>query len=207
MEKNKKLIQWIVLPALFIVAILGWWFPILGFFVLGCMMAPLIVSAITKKRVWCGYYCPRGALSDQILKHITPKNRIVPKWMKSKILRTIIIVFMFSFVGYKVYSLWGDPLKIAGFFVLMLCVTTAIAFILAVFHYRGWCNICPMGTLSNVISSSDKKVEVDKDACVSCNLCQKACPVAIKPYEDEDHSECLTCYECVNACPKKAIKK
>lgn len=51
---------------------------------------------------------------------------------------------------------------------------------------------------------------VDEDNCISCGVCEKACPVkAINMDSDKaeiDNKKCIRCYCCHELCPEKAVK-
>lgn len=54
-----------------------------------------------------------------------------------------------------------------------------------------------------------KNIELDKDKCKPCGICEQFCPTgAITEEEDEvviDRDLCVGCGACVNVCPRKAI--
>ena len=53
---------WIIFAYL----ILGWFFPVLGWAALICMIGPVLTS-VWKGRFWCGNVCPRGNMYDRLL--------------------------------------------------------------------------------------------------------------------------------------------
>ncbi|MBS3778468.1 MAG: 4Fe-4S binding protein, partial [Candidatus Thermoplasmatota archaeon] len=65
---------------------------------------------------------------------------------------------------------------------------------------------CPAAVCTNLI-----KFEINKENCVKCGMCYKACPVdAItfkkKEYPKIDKDKCIKCKSCINACKFMAIE-
>jgi ferredoxin len=55
-----------------------------------------------------------------------------------------------------------------------------------------------------------KRIEVDRDACIDCGACYSLCPVdAISFRKDRavvfDVDKCVACGQCVDTCPTRAI--
>ena len=97
--------------------------------------------------------------------------------------------------------------------------------ILSIFHYRFWCvYLCPVGSLTGLISRlSVFKVKL-KDRCSLCKNCANICPVQAISYlscdaehqaQNEsylqtasnnqvvvDESECILCGRCIKGCPE-----
>lgn len=77
--------------------------------------------------------------------------------------------------------------------------------LLSVIFRNFWCRyLCPYGALLGVLALlSPSKIKRNKESCIDCNLCAKACPSFIKVdkvstvYSDE----CTTCLSCVDICP------
>jgi ferredoxin len=69
---------------------------------------------------------------------------------------------------------------------------------------RLFCNtICPVGTLLGLISKiSIFKIGINKESCISCNLCEKVCKSGcIDKKEKIIHFDrCVGCYNCFDAC-------
>ena len=86
------------------------------------------------------------------------------------------------------------------------CILIGIV-ILSVFFYRPFCKwFCPLGAfyaLFNRVSLFQMKV--DKNKCVSCGKCARACKMDVDVTKTPNHTECIRCGMCVRACPTKAV--
>lgn len=81
--------------------------------------------------------------------------------------------------------------------------------ILSMMIYRVFCKyLCPLGAFYAMLNRfSFYSLRVDKDKCVSCNACVRACKMNVKVYENPNDGECIRCGECVKACSFNAISK
>ncbi len=81
---------------------------------------------------------------------------------------------------------------------------------------RGWCWVCPLGVLSNLLHrigaglKVSSKIKHDPSKCVNCGKCQEVCPTwAIKNSENKitiDKHTCVVCKECVHSCKQAALQ-
>ncbi|PYG89943.1 4Fe-4S binding protein [Ruminiclostridium sufflavum DSM 19573] len=202
---------WIALIAFCIVGVI---YPVIGIAALVCMLAPSIV-AFFRGRMWCGNFCPRGSFNDNILFRLSRRKNI-PVFMKSNWFRNLFLIILMSAFAVQLTFAWGDAARIGGVFVRMILITTVITIILGIiFNQRTWCVFCPMGTMAYYVTKimsglKNKYVTFEKDKCVSCRLCTKACPVGIDVLSCKDKGSvtdhnCLKCNACVEKCPKKAL--
>ena len=92
----------------------------------------------------------------------------------------------------------------------MCLVTTAAALVLAVtFTSRGWCRICPVGTVAAQAGEGRHLLQV-ASSCRGCGACEKVCPmhldIAVHRHAGtQPHRDCLKCSTCVKICPSQAL--
>lgn len=85
---------------------------------------------------------------------------------------------------------------------LLLVVVAAIG------SKRPFCRlVCPIGAIYSLFNKvSLLRMEVVREQCKSCNLCQRVCPMNISAYEDPNQAECIRCFECVWNCKPTGLK-
>ena len=209
--KESRLIKQVIFGTLFLLLLVaGWFYSLIGYFIPLCMVAGIGMASI-KGRKWCDWYCPRGSFADSYMKKISPEKR-VPDWLRSLPVRIGVLAFLIGMLTFQIIHLWPDPYAIGRFFMILLTITTAVGIILTlIFQQRSWCYICPIGSMSNWVGKNRNQLNIDKDACVSCKLCGKTCPMQLSPYEMKEdkqmpfRGDCLKCGLCVAACPKDAL--
>lgn len=178
-----------------------------------CMIGPIIFAILGKGRFWCGNICPRGNFYDKIVSKISNKKS-TPKFLKSKIFRLVVILFMFYMFGIGIYSNFNSLKGIGMVFYRMIVVTSFIGIVLSiVYNKRIWCNFCPMGSIAAFISyfRKDRKKLYLQNTCVGCKVCEKSCPmnIDITSYKNDfiNDVDCIQCGVCINKCPKNAINQ
>jgi ferredoxin len=84
-------------------------------------------------------------------------------------------------------------------------VVIALLAMLSMLVQNFWCRyLCPYGALMGLASLlSPVKIRRDKDACIDCSKCAKACPagLAVDKLVQIRTVECTACMECVAVCP------
>lgn len=200
-------------------------FAVLGFFfIFGSLLGRFV----------CGWLCPFGLLQDLLYKipwfrkrKQLPFHNIL-KYGKYVVLIGLVIVgSSFLFTGFaKVPAfckflcpagtfmgalplLGTDEMlqsQIGGLFYWKLGVLIVLI-ILSVMVYRPFCQyLCPLGAIYGWFNRfSLVQIHWEKDACISCMACQKACPVNLKPEQISVSPECIKCGKCVDACPTKCL--
>lgn len=209
---KRRVVQLFLAPVFLVVLILGWQYPLLGYFIPLCMLLG-IGSGLWRGRKWCDWYCPRGSFYDALLSPLSPKRRI-PDIARRIPFRVAVLLLLFGIMTYNLIRRWPDAAAIGVAFVMLVSATTALGIVLAfIWHPRTWCMLCPVGTLINITGGRRRPVTIDSGLCVECKLCAKVCPVQIRPYSFKSSGiqvvadrDCLRCGLCAAACPKKALR-
>lgn len=208
-QRKRRMRQHLTWPGLFLVAVLGWFYPWLGFLLLGCM-AGAVGVALFKGRAWCDWMCPRGAFYDLFVAPLSLKKSI-PAALRSTPFRAFMLALIFAVIGGQWYLAWGNASAMGLSLVRVLTVTTVVGIVLGlIYHPRAWCHICPMGTLSCWLSGGKEPLFIGS-ACTACRLCARVCPMQLEPYTYREKgtvgdNDCVKCGTCVAACPHRALR-
>lgn len=188
----------------------GWFYPVIGYFIPVCMVLGLGL-ALWRGRYWCDWLCPRGSFNDAWLARISPQ-RPLPDWLRATPTRVAVIAILMTVLTVQLIRLWPDWWAIGGFFVLLLTITTAVDIVLGLtYQQRGWCQICPIGTMSSWLGRNRRPLYLQEEKCRDCGLCSRTCPMQLAPAlsTQEDYrqrrGDCLKCSLCVMHCPTAAL--
>ena len=79
---------------------------------------------------------------------------------------------------------------------------------LSILIYRPFCKyICPLGAIYSVFNPiAVFRYQVEKETCIGCGACAKACKMQVNPVESPNHPECIRCGACKRSCPVDAIR-
>lgn len=200
-------------------------FAVLGFFfVFGSLFGRFV----------CGWLCPFGLFQDLLHKiPIFKKRKQLPyhrvlKYGKYLVLFGLVIVgSSFLFTGFAKVpafckylcpsgTLMGAiPLfsvneqlqsQIGGLFYWKLGILIGLV-ILSMKIYRPFCQyLCPLGAIYGWFNRfSLVQIRWEKENCISCGACQKACPVNLAPEQISISPECIKCGQCIKACPAECL--
>ena len=200
-------------------------FAILGFF--------FVFGSIFGRTV-CGWLCPFGLVQDLLHKiPLFRKRKQLPyhsilKYGKYLVLFGLVVIgSAFLFAGFAKVpafckficpsgTLMGAlPLlgmdeqlrsQIGGLFYWKLGILVAFI-LLSVKVYRPFCQyLCPLGAIYGWFNRfSLVQIQWEKDSCISCMACQKACPVNLSPEKISVSAECIKCGRCVEVCSEKCL--
>lgn len=202
-------LYWILL----IYLLAGYFYPVIGFLALICMVAP-VAFAVRRGRWWCGNGCPRGNFYDRVLSKYSP-HRPIPRFVRTRGFRIFMVMFIFTMFGVQMYRAWGDWDAMGRVFWTIILITTIVGITLSfIYAPRTWCSFCPMGTLSSWVTprrgklpQGYRRIIVGERCTTRCKLCSAVCPMQLKPYEsrgDADgllHPDCIKCGRCTGGCP------
>lgn len=194
------------------------------FFVVGSLMGRFV----------CGWLCPFGLVQDLLHKiPVFKKRKRLPFHDILKNGKYLVLVFLagagslFLFGGYAKVpafckylcpsgTLFGAlPLlganaslrsQAGGLFFWKLGILLFII-ALSIKVYRPFCQyLCPLGAVYGWFNRfSLVQIRWEREQCVSCKACEKACPAALSVSEISRSPECIRCGRCVEACPKKCL--
>jgi polyferredoxin len=184
------------------------------------LLGATVVIAVVFRRSFCGNVCAFGALQEllgRLGRKLFRQRPLVPvavdkplRWLRyvvlaavavlSAVLGTLVIRPFDPWAAYN--HLLSPELFTAlpiGFAVLVGSLLLSVVF------ERFFCKyLCPMGGVLGLVGKIGLfKVRRNKETCIDCMACDKACPVNIKvqSMEKVTTAECLMCSECVNRCP------
>ena len=181
----------------------------------------------------CGFLCPFGWFQE--LLHKIPTKKLSTKKLKplTYLKYAVLLVMVFLLPAFLVNDVgMGDPFfckylcpqgVLEGAIPLSLAnagIRAALGklftwkfsillsvIVLSVLFYRPFCKwLCPLGAfyaLFNRVSLFQMKV--DKNKCISCGKCARACKMDVDVTKTPNHTECIRCGMCIRACPTKAV--
>ena len=212
-------------------AVIGSWNFRMAFYVAGFLV---FVGALMGRFV-CGWLCPFGLIQDFLHKipFVKKISTFRGDWLLRKLKYVIFLVFVILLPMFVVDMLGqgapyfcklicpagtlegGIPLVLlnsamrtaVGWLYAWKNVLLVVIVLLSVVIYRPFCKyICPLGAVYSVFNPiAVFRYRVDREACVYCGACAKACKMQVDPSETPNHPECIRCGSCKKVCPTGAI--
>jgi len=193
----------------------------------------VLVLALVGRGFFCGWLCPLGSLQEMVhavgravIDRVPPLRRLrrrrslnagtqrwqhidrVLRWGRWLVLAWAIIgAAVTGTMVFRVADPWIALLMVAQFEVSLAFAVLVATLVLALFVERPFCRYaCPLGAIQSLAGKlSPIAVERDASACLGCDLCNQACPMAI-PVNTRTRvtdGSCIGCLECVGACPSQ----
>jgi polyferredoxin len=182
-----------------------------------------MLMSLLLKKAFCSWLCPVGTFSEFLWKlgrRVFGRNLRLPRWFDIPLrgLKYLLLAMFVAVIGAMSaealdgfmatpYGLVAD-VKMLNFFrdiSLTAAVVIGLLMLLSMLVQNFWCRyLCPYGALMGLTSLlSPVKIRRDKDACIDCAKCAKACPsgLAVDKLVQIRTVECTACMECVSVCP------
>ena len=186
----------------------------------------LFLLSFTLGRTFCGWLCPMSGLQD-VCSNIRKKPLNPNKgWIKFLFWIPWIIGLIVMFVLAKrppVLNFFFEmPLKISidepWKFIIYYAVLVIIVLMAFIIGNRSFCrHLCWVAPfmisgkkLGKLLHIPHLHLKTEAEACVHCELCNKACPMNLDVHAMcQDgfilHDECILCGSCVDACSAECI--
>ena len=201
------------------------------FYVLGLLM----LFGVMLGRAVCGLLCPFGLVQDLLHKIPSPKLSVPKKidrparYVKYAVLLVLVVLlpafaapeagiappYFCKYVcpagtlGGGIPLLLTNPSLRQAAGLLFTWKALALALILAasVVIHRPFCKyLCPLGAFYAVFNRfSLYQMHFDREKCVGCGKCEKACPMNVEVTRNINSPECIRCGMCQSVCPAGAI--
>jgi polyferredoxin len=193
----------------------------------------VLVLALVGRGFFCGWLCPMGTVQEMVhaagravTDRVRPLRRLrrrmergagTQRWRQTdRVLRWgRWLVLAWAIIGaaitgtmvFREADPWIALLSVAEFELSLAFAVLIATLVLALFIERPFCRYaCPLGAVQSLAGKlSPIAVQRDATACLGCDLCNQACPMAI-PVNTRTRvtdTSCTGCLECVGACPSQ----
>ena len=196
----------------------------------------LILFGTIFGRLICGFLCPFGFLQELLYKIPVRKWKIPKKiddrlrYLKYVILVVFVLLLPAFLHGtYGIGDPWfckyicpagtlegGIPLvsvnsglrSMVGVLFSWKILILILVLVASMHIYRPFCKyMCPLGAIYGLFNRfSIYQMQVEKDKCTHCGICEKTCLMQVNVTENINSPECIRCGACKNVCPVHAIK-
>ncbi len=187
------------------------------------LLGGTVLLTIVLNRSFCGWICPLGTLQaivDKIARFFKIQKVQVPAKIDQylsyiKYVMLVMILYFTWQVGelvYTYYDPWAAYTHLAAGFselyknFLIGSIFLLVALVGSIWLPHNFCRyFCPMGAFLSLLAKlSPTKLYRKQETCVSCQKCNRVCPVQIEICAQPKVTslQCISCGDCVVACPK-----
>ena len=194
------------------------------------VFAVMTLTAIVLGRLYCGWVCPAGGLTEALF---TVQNRRAnngrnwTRWLVWVPWMTVVVLVTLQAGGIQHIDFLyqtdhGVSLTTAGGMgpYIIFYAVLALVFVLSlVAGRRGFCHhACWMAPfmmigrgVRNMLHLPAVQLRADTPACVSCHACTTACPMSLEVQamvlsRVMENSECILCGTCIDVCRHNVIR-
>ncbi|MBP7865278.1 MAG: 4Fe-4S binding protein [Acidobacteria bacterium] len=197
-----------------------------GFAAVGSMLVLWIVVTLALGRGWCAWGCFYGGMDDGFsrLRKRPVIRKIDRRWRYLPFALLLVVALWAALSLSPVYCEWLCPFKAvteheAVTSTLLLVQTVVfVALFLGLVVILPWlsrkrvqCGLfCPFGAFQSAGNWVDPvNVRIDREKCVDCGRCARACPTFSLDTESISAGKarltCVKCGKCMDECPRGAI--
>ncbi|MFA6218086.1 MAG: 4Fe-4S binding protein [Candidatus Omnitrophota bacterium] len=149
----------------------------------------------------CGWCCPVGFIQDILSASRGKKMNLPQRISKIRFLIFILVVVLISLeLKVNFFSSRG-----IGIFHELVIFSGALLLLSALFMKRPLCRfLCPLGFIYGKLNRlSIVKAVLNKDKCLACGACKKACISDLDPLQEANNEVCVKCFNCARVCRQK----
>ncbi len=187
------------------------------------LVASFLFISLLFRKSFCSWLCPVSTVSEALWKlgkKLLKRNWRLPQFVDlplRSLKYLLLALFVYAVSGMSALSIaafLSNPyglvvdVKMLYFFVHLsnvAAITLVALTILSIFIQNFWCRyLCPYGALMGLAALfSPAGIRRDKERCIDCAKCTKACPALLKvdSLDKIRSAECTACMECVAVCP------
>ena len=181
--------------------------------------AGVLLLTVVLRRVFCGYMCPIGTISEWLQSGVRRVIRLKPARVPAGLDRALsllkyvalAVILYFTWTRAELEFRRADPCyalisrhgEDITFWAYVVAGAIVVASLFIVMPFCRW--LCPFAAVLNVFSRFGlTRISRDPDTCIDCGQCARSCPTAI-PVDKQLHStnaRCISCMNCLSVCPK-----